>query len=82
VGVFASYDETGQWHGHYRYFPIRWRPSIDPLTEDYEEASIVHPLKEYDHPIRIKHRKMREDREKGSTCIKQQILKESELSLT
>ena len=60
VGVFASYDETGRWHGHYRYFPIRWKPEIDFETENYEEASIIHPLKKISHPLRIYHRQLRE----------------------
>ena len=59
VGVFASYDQTGKWHGHYKQFPIRWRPSLDPETENFTEASIMHPLKNYDHPIRILQRELR-----------------------
>jgi len=59
VGVFASYDEMGRWHGHYKYFPIRWRPEIDPESENFPESSIIHPLKKYDHPIRKHHRELR-----------------------
>jgi hypothetical protein len=59
VGVFASYDQTGKWHGHYKQFPIRWRPSLDPETENFTEASIMHPLKNYDHPIRTLQRELR-----------------------
>lgn len=60
VGVFAHYDEEGTWHGAYRYFPVRWRPELDPETESFPEASILHPLKSYDHPVRELHRKRRE----------------------
>lgn len=60
VGVFASYDEMGQWHGHYRYFPMRWRPNINFETENFEESSIMHPIKDISDPLRVHHRKIRE----------------------
>ena len=59
VGVFAHYDETGKWHGAYKVFPCRWKPELDPETENFDEASIMHPLKTYDHPIRAHHRERR-----------------------
>jgi len=59
VGVFAHYDETGKWHGAHEYFPARWRPELDPETENFPNASIMHPLKSYDHPIRALHRERR-----------------------
>jgi hypothetical protein len=52
IGVFASYDENGCWHGAYQYFPFRWRPELRP-DECFPEGSIYHPLKTADHPIRI-----------------------------
>lgn len=61
IGVFASYDEMGHWHGAYQYFPMRWIPSLDPETENFPEASLLHPLKEYDHPIRQYHREKRKN---------------------
>lgn len=60
IGVFAHYDYDGTWHGSYKYFPIRWRPEIDPDTENFTEASIIHPLKDYSHPIRVQHREKRQ----------------------
>lgn len=60
IGVFSSYDEMGRWHGHYRCFPIRWRPEIDFETENYEEASILHPVKKISHPLRIYHKQLRQ----------------------
>lgn len=60
VGVFASYDDMGQWHGSYKRFPMRWRPEIDPDTENFPELSIVHPVKEFDHGIRVEQRKKRQ----------------------
>lgn len=59
VGVFATWDAKGQWHGAYRYFPMRWKPELDPATENFPEASILHPLKSVDHPIRVYHRERR-----------------------
>lgn len=59
IGVFASYDEQGEWHGAFRYFPCRWRPELNPDTENFAEASILHPLKNVNHPIRAHHREKR-----------------------
>ena len=61
IGVFASYDQIGQWHGNYTTYPMRWRPTINPETENFSESSIIHPLKEFDHPIRVQHREMRKN---------------------
>jgi len=47
------------WHGNYKRYPLRWKPDIDPTTENFPEASIIHPLKQYDHPIRQEQRKKR-----------------------
>lgn len=58
IGVFATWDHEGKWHGSYRCFPMRWKPQLDP-TENFEEASIMHPLKDYHHPIREFHREKR-----------------------
>jgi len=58
IGVLASYS-FGEWHGAYKHYPLRWRPELDPETEDFDEASVMHPLKDYDHPIRRKHREKR-----------------------
>lgn len=61
VGVFATYDyATRKWHGSYKVFPVRWRPELDLDTENFPEASIMHPLKEMMHPIRVYHRNKRQ----------------------
>lgn len=60
IGVFSTWDEEGNWHGSHEYFPIRWKPELDPETETFPKASILHPLKTYDHPIREYHRKARD----------------------
>lgn len=60
IGVFANYEsENGKWHGAYQYYPVRWRPELDPETENFPHASILHPLKEVSHPIRIFHKERR-----------------------
>jgi len=60
IGVFAHYDYDGKWHGAYQYFPVRWRPEIDPEKENFPDPSIIHPLKSYSHPVRVFHREKRE----------------------
>jgi hypothetical protein len=59
VGVFASWDREGKWHGAYHHFPLRWKPELDPDTENFPVASIMHPVKALDHPIRVHHREKR-----------------------
>jgi len=54
----AFYDEEG-WHGNYERYPIRWIPELDPETEIFPDAYIIHPLKTYDNPIRAYHREKR-----------------------
>ena len=63
IGVLSSYDESGEWHGSAKYFPVRWRPDIDE-SDPYKEASILHPLKEYSSPVRDYHRKIRKQMKK------------------
>jgi hypothetical protein len=53
VGVLAHYDEYGVWHGAYEYFPMRWKPELDPEKEKFPEASILHPVKDVNNPIRL-----------------------------
>lgn len=59
IGVFSSWDaEEGRWHGSSDIFPIRWKPEIDEASES---ATIIHPLKSLDHPIRRKQREIRNE---------------------
>jgi hypothetical protein len=61
VGVFASWDkENSQWHGNYKKFPMRWLPLLGE-DENYPEATILHPIKKVDHPIRQFYKKRRSD---------------------
>lgn len=77
VGVFATYDHDGSWHGASEYFPCRWKPELDPETETFPNASIMHPLKKYDHPVREYHREKRNKWKASQTKERQ-----SESSLT
>lgn len=58
IGVFASWDGS-KWHGSYEIFPMRWKPELNPETENFTNASIMHPLKKFTHPIRVTHRERR-----------------------
>lgn len=61
VGVFATWDGSQKkWHGASEYFPMRWNPNIDSENDPYKEASIIHPLKSFDDPIRVYHREKRQ----------------------
>jgi hypothetical protein len=49
IGVFATWDGIEKkWHGASEYFPMRWRPEIDPEKDSYQNASIIHPIKSSD----------------------------------
>ncbi len=54
------------WYGNYRKYPIRWKPDLNE-NENFIEAAIMHPLKDYDHPIRQYH-KWRRDSDFIETC--------------
>lgn len=59
IGVFATYDEDGKWHGAYEHFLCRWKPEITE-EDPYKEASIIHPVKSKDHIIRKYHKEKRD----------------------
>jgi hypothetical protein len=60
IGVFATWYQD-EWHGPYQYYPVRWKPELDPDKENFPEASILHPLKKFDNPIREYHRNKRKN---------------------
>ena len=41
--------------GNFRKYPIRWRPELNE-NENFIETTIMHPLKNYNNPIRQYHR--------------------------
>jgi hypothetical protein len=60
VANFAKWSRAqAKWYGNYHQFPMRWVPELDPESDNFPEAFILHPLKTYDHPIREYHRKIR-----------------------
>lgn len=62
IGQFARWDQTLHFwsEGNYRKYPIRWRPDLFLVPEEYFQSSILHPLKTFSHPIREFHRKKRQ----------------------
>ena len=51
--------EKDKWRGAGTRYPVRYTPEI-VAREVYPDASIIHPLKSFDHPIRVHYRKNRE----------------------
>lgn len=51
-------EDFSCWKGNFRRYPMRWQPSLG-LHENFPEASIMHPIKESDHPIRIRRKRER-----------------------
>jgi hypothetical protein len=40
----------GLYDGYFRKYPMRWRPDLT-MDENFPEASIMHPVKQFDNPI-------------------------------
>lgn len=57
IGQFAKWsDRTNSWvDGNFRRYPVRWQPEIFKF-EEYANASIIHPCKKFNSPLRIYHR--------------------------
>jgi hypothetical protein len=52
-----GYEEVG-WKGNFEFYPMRFRPDL--LLEDpYQNACVMHPIKNFDNPIREYHRQKR-----------------------
>lgn len=50
--------DSNAWSGDYKKYPIRWP---DPISlEESVEASILHPTKSYEDPVRCYHRERRD----------------------
>jgi hypothetical protein len=66
VKQLACYNKNvGKWTGNYRRYPIRFRPELPYEEEYFLQSSIMHPIKELDHPIRKYHRAKRSAKRKG-----------------
>jgi len=58
-GLVVWSEKAGKWvQGNGEKYPIRWRPDL-PTENLYTSASILHPVKDYNHPIREFQRKKR-----------------------
>lgn len=44
--------------GNYKKYPIRWRPDL--FEHECKNAAIMHPVKDFDHPVRDAHRLKRD----------------------
>lgn len=44
------------WSGDFQHFPLRWQPDLTIDDDPYRSACLLHPLKDYDNPIRSFHR--------------------------
>ena len=59
IGSFAKYDlKTRTWSGSFMKFPMRWQPPLS-INENFREAAILHPIKNWDDEIRKIHREKR-----------------------
>lgn len=64
VEQFAKWIPNAEsWIGNHRRYPIRWQPDLPFEEQNYLQASLMHPLKTYDHPIRQFHRSKRNKHE-------------------
>ncbi len=60
IKQFASYSQdTGQWSGNFRKYPVRFRPELSYEDHHFLQASIMHPIKNVNDPIRKFHRAKR-----------------------
>lgn len=58
IGEFACWREKeGLWTGNYEFYPMRFRPDL--AEHPYPNACVMHPLKDYENPVRRYHRDIR-----------------------
>ena len=58
VEQFACFNEDGSWTGNFHHYPMRYRPDLTG-SDPFRQACIMHPLKDFDNPVREHHRKLR-----------------------
>jgi hypothetical protein len=82
VRQFAKWSQnSGVWvQGNYRKYPIRWQPQLRFVEEEYLQASIMHPIKDFANPIREFHRKKREKRKYDRQIIESRDIGNAEPS--
>lgn len=47
----------GSWRGDHEHYPMRFRPDL--TEQPFQKACVLHPMKEYDNPVRSHHRQIR-----------------------
>lgn len=63
IGVSAYDVPVRLWRGNFQRYPVRWQPEIAP-DEVLPPASVIHPVKSMDNPIRV-YARMRRRHEVG-----------------
>jgi hypothetical protein len=60
VEEFAHFVDNIGWVGNANRYPMRFRPEIQlGIDPEYPDASIIHPIKSWDHPLRNYYRERR-----------------------
>jgi hypothetical protein len=60
VEQFAHFNDQIGWSGDAERYPMRFRPEIGSNGDpEFPDASIIHPLKTYNHPLRDYYRERR-----------------------
>lgn len=55
----ACWDAAScSWSGNYQQYPMRFRPEISE-SENFPDSCVIHPLKDFDGPLRKLHRQKR-----------------------
>jgi hypothetical protein len=56
IGELACWIWDG-WRGKYDHYPMRFRPDL--VESPFEQACVMHPMKEFENPVRTHHRHKR-----------------------
>lgn len=49
---------NGSWSGNFQHYPMRYRPDLSE-SDPFAQACVMHPLKDFENPIRARHRSIR-----------------------
>lgn len=53
----GCWEGVEQWRGNYEYYPMRFRPDL--TEQPFPQACVMHPMKDFDNPVRTYHRERR-----------------------